>query len=125
MQLLPPRASSVHVSSSRWFHRYLLFSEEEEETAKKRKPGQKKELSTEARKAFAMAERVETRAYALEQSLKKEGAEDKILPLSVFAPRRRLMLHTSFKQAGLGGGRQSVFAKEPSTKDSEDTAEET
>jgi len=79
-----------------------------------RKAKQKKEKkdkvgqSSEARKAFAMAERVETRANALEKALKKNGAADKALPLCVFAVKRRNLLHSSFKQAGLGGGRRSV-----------------
>jgi hypothetical protein len=43
--------------------------------------------SAEARKAFSMAERVETHAVIMSNSLKE--AEDEILPISFFAPLRR------------------------------------
>ena len=51
-------------------------------------------MSTDARKAFSMAERVDTHAVILSDRLTKEGVADDALRLSIFAPLRRTGLLT-------------------------------
>ena len=58
----------------------------EDKAAKEQKT---KELTSEARKAFSMAERIQTQAEVLRTKLKKEGVKDDALALSVCAPKIR------------------------------------
>ncbi|KAL1499076.1 hypothetical protein AB1Y20_013591 [Prymnesium parvum] len=57
-----------------------------------RKEGKDKDLSVEARRAFSMAERMQTQAEVLRTKLKRDKVRDDVLPLSVIAPRIRLLI---------------------------------
>ena len=62
------------------------------------------QVSSEARKAFAMAERAETQAVTLLQSLVADKVADTARPLSVFAPHRRETLLKALRNVVGGAG---------------------
>ena len=66
-------------------------------------------MTADAKKAFAMAERVETHAKLLKADLQDKAAVDDAMPLAFFAPRARVRLLLSYKQGKGRGGRRSVI----------------